>query len=258
MYKKNKGYVIYFVIFLMLLILSFININKIISFSNILGSLYNLSGLGVVIYFIALILGFIYYLTMLLSIGLIKIDLSFVDKLNKLMDIPLFVIKCITFIFFIIIFITTPCTVVGSSMEPTFSSGDKVLSLNIFNDYKRGDVVVFSSDEYMHDNSFYIKRVVASEGDFIIYDNTQSILFINDEVEKNITGNEYYHIVKSLDLNVDDVVDTGFYVPKGKLLVFGDNRSVSQDSRAFGFINEYSVYGEVYFRFYPFNKIKLI
>ena len=43
---------------------------------------------------------------------------------------------------------------------------------------------------------------------------------------------------------------------KNKLLVLGDNREVSKDSRSFGLIDEDQVVGKVSLRYWPFTAFK--
>jgi signal peptidase I len=43
-------------------------------------------------------------------------------------------------------------------------------------------------------------------------------------------------------------------VPKGKIFAMGDNREVSQDSRAIGFIDMSKIKGKVVLRIWPLNR----
>ena len=56
------------------------------------------------------------------------------------------------------------------------------------------------------------------------------------------------------DFKMTDYFETET-VPKGKLLVLGDNRRISKDSRIIGLVDEDSILGDVKFIFWPLNKI---
>lgn len=47
-------------------------------------------------------------------------------------------------------------------------------------------------------------------------------------------------------------------VPKGRVFVMGDNRGISQDSRAFGPLTKENIEGEDFLRFWPLGRIGLL
>lgn len=173
-------------------------------------------------------------------------------------DFIVFILSTFVCLFFIIMILITPCSISGDSMENTYSDGDRVLLWNIGYSPVDGDVIVFDSanytDTYSRESRFYIKRIVAKEDDTISY-NPLSLfsgeISVNGKYVETISRQSYNQILRSI--GKDYLLN--FTVPKDKLLVFGDNRSVSHDSRAFGFIDEKDIIGKVLFRFYPFTRI---
>lgn len=173
-------------------------------------------------------------------------------RLYKKLDIPVFILGMISVMFFVVTFIFTPCSVSGDSMLDTYKNGDKLICSNLFYRPKRGDVIVFDSSAYVDkDGEVYIKRIVAIEGDSIRYNDISGILYVNDEVEAtDLTLEQYCTILKSAGF--EEYADH-FVVPVDRLMVFGDNRAISYDSRYFGLIDEKAVFGRVLLRLYPFG-----
>ncbi len=259
-----KGFLIkYIIVFILLILVSiivFINLNRVIMFGNVFGSFLSFFKIfGVILFFISLIISLIYHIIILTYIFFKylndKINFEKIIKFDKKIDVLNFTFKCLTTILFIMIFVSTPCTVIGASMEKTFYEGENVLCVNyFFSEPNDGDVIVFESKE----ESFYIKRVVAKSNDKIKYDNINFILYINDKELHDLNDNkqdifkdDYKRITASIGID-DSTLE--FVVPNNKYLVLGDNRNQSLDSRKFGFIDKKSIFGKVVLRFYPFNK----
>ncbi len=163
----------------------------------------------------------------------------------------------IGFLIFLVIriFVFAPYRIDGDSMLPTLQNDNKVLVWKLFYNeqmMERFDVVVFKVSE----EESYVKRIIGLPGDKVTYKDDQ--LFINDEAieehyldeERKQTG--YTKLTE--DFSVQSIAHLE-RIPEGKVLVLGDNRLNSLDSRRFGLISTDDIIGEVKFRFWPFNEI---
>lgn len=153
----------------------------------------------------------------------------------------------------IYLFIMQPNQVKGASMEPTFQSGDYIFTSKItykFRPIKRGDVVVFKSPK--NPDIDYIKRIIALPGDTLLVDN--GIIYVN-----NTQVNENY-ISTQTNLWNGGYIKEGVSVtiPEEDIFVMGDNRPRSSDSREFGPIPIDNVIGNVFYRYFPSNKMGII
>lgn len=143
-----------------------------------------------------------------------------------------------------------PAAVIGNSMLPNFSGGDRVACIHSFSGYERGDVIIISHATRKDES--IIKRVIAVGGDTVDIDFYKGTVSVNGQV----LDEPYVNTPTNLSYDMTFPVT----VPEGKLFVLGDNRNDSLDSRStdIGFINENKVLGKVVFRFYPFDRIKII
>ena len=131
------------------------------------------------------------------------------------------------------------------SMIPTINIDNRAVVTRIhnFDNLKRGDVIVFYSDEL---RERLVKRLIGLPGDKI--DIKNGVVFVNGEQLK-----EDY--VK----NKDDY-NGSYEVPKGKYFFLGDNRPISKDARYWinPYIDSSAIEGKAQFIFYPFNEFRII
>ncbi len=174
--------------------------------------------------------------------------------LKKILDFVMDILETITFVasIFIVIylFIMQPNQVKGASMEPALHSGEYIFTSKItykFRSIERGDIIVFKSPQ--NPDIDYIKRVIGLPGDRVVIK--------NETVSVNgLPLNEPY-ISTQTTLWEGGYIKEGksVIVPEGELLVLGDNRPRSSDSREFGTIPISSIIGQVFYRYFPPSKM---
>jgi len=146
---------------------------------------------------------------------------------------------------FIIIFLYQPVKVEGTSMMPSLEDQERIF-VNKFvyrlESIERGDIVVF---RYPRDPSkSYIKRVIGMAGDRIRIDGGQ--VYVNDE----LLNEDYVPAVYADLRSYPEAV-----VPPNSYFVLGDHRSMSNDSRDFGAVNQSFIYGKAVFGYWPMDKL---
>jgi signal peptidase I len=146
---------------------------------------------------------------------------------------------------FIIIFLYQPVKVEGTSMMPGLEDQERIF-VNKFvyrwEPIQRGDIVVF---RYPRDTSkSYIKRVIGVAGDRIRIENGQ--VYVNGEaLDEDYVPNDY----------ADARSYSEVAVPPDSFFVLGDHRTMSNDSRDFGAVNERFIYGKAVFGYWPMEKL---
>jgi len=135
--------------------------------------------------------------------------------------------------------VVDPVRVDGVSMAPTLEEGQVIVVNKRDRHPVRGDVVIVRSPK---DGEPVMKRVVGVEGDVVAI--RDALLFVNDvEVKEPYVDHE--------------MIDALFYGPvtvgRGSVLVMGDNRANSIDSRSYGDVPLRDVTGTVVLRLWPFE-----
>ncbi len=132
------------------------------------------------------------------------------------------------------IYVVTPVTVDGNSMNDTLYTNDLMLLFKVGN-IERYDIVVAN-----HDNKKLIKRVIGMPNDKIKC--VSGILYINNE--EDTSG---YGYGENSDFPEYTLKDDEYFL-------IGDNRSDSFDSRYFGPVKKEDIVGKANFIIFPFNR----
>ncbi|WP_312541124.1 signal peptidase I [Enterococcus sp.] len=153
------------------------------------------------------------------------------------------------FLFLLRQYVFTPVIVKGDSMDPTLHDGERVIALKQ-TEIERFDIITFIAPDDTGRN--YIKRVIGLPGDQVVYQN--DTLYINGTAYDEpyleaykATLEDGFPLTDDFDMSLFNETE----VSEGKLLVLGDNRRISKDSRQLGLIDETAVLGDVAFVFWP-------
>jgi signal peptidase I len=167
--------------------------------------------------------------------------MKFIKTFVKEWLVPIFIAIIIAVLInkFLIFKIRVPT----GSMLPTIKLGDQMFTLRTynFNKLKRGDIIVFYSDEL---HLRLVKRLIGLPGEKIDLKDGGK-LYVND-----VKIDEPYVINK-------DNLNKSFQVPQGYYLFLGDNRADSDDARYWKnpYIPAKKIEGKVIFRVFPLNRM---
>ena len=141
----------------------------------------------------------------------------------------------------------------GPSMQPNLQNNERVVCLKQAKIH-RGSVVVFDAngvDPQVSVKTEYVKRVIGLPGDTVeakngnLYVNGKKVdqSYISKSERSSGTGTWTLH---SISQENSWVLHNGAYkMPKGEYFVLGDHRSVSNDSRYWGFVPKSKIVGVV-------------
>lgn len=163
---------------------------------------------------------------------------------------------------FVRYFLFTPIVVDGESMMPTLENGDRMIVNKLkytIGEPDRFDIVVFHAPEQKD----YIKRVIGLPGDYVEYRNDK--LYISGEYYEEPYLDQYKqelaegYLTGDFTLNdIPDVDPSITEIPKGYVLVLGDNRRYSRDSRHIGLVKIDKIVGSTKLIFWPPSEIEIV
>ena len=150
--------------------------------------------------------------------------------------------------------VTQPFRVEQTSMQNSLQPGEYVMVDKLtprFTGFSRGDVVIFRPPESWpssSDGTPYIKRVVGLPG--------ETIVLGPEGLTVNGTRIEEPYVYRDSGSGVEEL--TSWTLGPEEILVFGDHRSNSSDSRAFGPIPTSTVIGRAFVRYFPIDRMSII
>lgn len=123
----------------------------------------------------------------------------------------------------------------GNSMKPNLNHGDVVIYTKNVRNIKRFDIIIIELN-----NKLFIKRVIGLPNENIKYFDNK--LYVN-----NILIDEPFQKSLTKDFGIQDIL-LKEEIPNNKILVLGDNRLYSYDSRNFGLIDISNIKGIMLFK----------
>lgn len=160
----------------------------------------------------------------------------------------------LTVIIFLVIqtFVAQPYRVEQQSMQRTLEDGQYVLVDKLtprFDDYSRGDIVVFRPRDAATDATPYIKRVIGVAGDTV--EIRSGRVMVNGEP----LAERYVFDGQPTNAGADRARWT---VRDGELFVLGDHRSNSRDSRQLDTVPVDNVVGRAWLRYWPIERLGVL
>ena len=164
------------------------------------------------------------------------------------------IVIALTIVILILTFVFRVVTVVGGSMDPNYTDGERLIVANS-GKIEQGDVVVLTNvlDEPI------IKRVIATEGQTVDIDYATGIVYV-DDVALDETQFGLNNGITTSPSSAYEALVFPQTVPKNCVFVLGDNRSVSLDSRyaEVGMVDERHILGEAVFAIYPTDRFGFV
>ena len=144
-----------------------------------------------------------------------------------------------------------PSEVIGSSMEPNFEDGQRLLinkAVYYFHEPERGDVIVFTPPHIRDDE--FIKRIIGLPGESVEIKEDTVYIYRDDEV-LSLVEQAY----------IEDPPHYTFSsqtIPANNYFVLGDNRNNSNDSHHGWMVSGEDILGKAWLSFWPSDKWGLV
>ncbi|MEE8194151.1 MAG: signal peptidase I [Dehalococcoidales bacterium] len=144
---------------------------------------------------------------------------------------------------FLIIQVTVQSNEVkGSSMEPSFYNGQRLLiskAVYFFGEPQRGDVIVFTPPDFLTEEDDFIKRIIGLSGEVVEIKDGVIYIYQEDGNVLVLDEGEYVHELTRGSFLSDTI-------PPDSYFVLGDNRNNSNDSRIFGTVSRRDIVGKAW------------
>lgn len=168
----------------------------------------------------------------------------------SLLEVVEIAVIAVAAVFIVRTYFVQPFLVSGTSMVPTFTSGDYVLTDELtyhFRAPERGEVIVFHDPEDW--STYFIKRVIGLPGERVVIKNNQITIY-NTANPQGFTLDETYLPSGTITSGNEDIT-----LSSSSYFMLGDNRPFSYDSRSWGPLPQKNIVGLVRFRLWPLNEL---
>lgn len=163
------------------------------------------------------------------------------------------IVVAVVIAMFLRTYVFTLAYVDGDSMVPTLHNKDRLFVWRAGYSAQVDDIIIFRPK--LHQDTPYVKRVIATEGQTIDIVPVEGKNYCEVYVDGNLVTENFI----SAKINLTHKGDMKYpaVVPEDHVFAMGDNRNFSKDSRykEVGMVSEDSIIGKAVFRFFPFNQI---
>lgn len=179
---------------------------------------------------------------------------------NEWLDWAKALLIAVALAFIVRMFFFAPIVVDGPSMQPTLHNQDQMI-VNKFiysvDDPERFDIVVFHASKEQD----FIKRIIGLPGEHVAV--KDDVLYINGESVKEpflreIKGKKMSNQTLTGDFQLEELPGGYKTIPEGYVLVLGDNRNNSADSRVLGLIPQDTIVGKTSFIYWPLDRFSVL
>lgn len=172
--------------------------------------------------------------------------------LASLLEVLEIAVIAVAAVFIVRTFLVQPFLVSGTSMYPTFSNGDYVLTDELtyrIRPPERGEVVVFH--DVSDPSTYLIKRIIGLPGERVVINNDTVTIYDKQDPNGFVLKEPYLPPGTVTSGNIDITLSSSSY------FMMGDNRAVSYDSRSWGPLPAANIVGLVRFRLWPLSAMAI-